>query len=121
MNVQKTKEYYEKLNTDDLCQCDYCRNYYKQIKSAYPLLAEYLLNLGVDIEKPFETGPLEPDEDGYIEYIFIQYIVYGGCDDFEKTTINAINVDIAKSHPSTEIKETHFVIEVYPIHLKWVM
>lgn len=27
------------------------------------------------------------------------------------------NLDIAKSHPETQIEEEHFVIEIYPIEL----
>ena len=121
MDVKKTREYYEQLSQDDLCQCDYCQNYIQQIKSSYPLIADYLLNMGVDIGKPFETGPLEPDEDGYIEYIFAQYIVYGECDGFDKTALNGVNADVAELHPSTDIKEAHFVIEIYPVRLKWIM
>ena len=30
-------------------------------------------------------------------------------------------LDIAKSHPETLIEVEHFVIEIYPTELKWVM
>ena len=121
MNVEKTKAFYEKINHDDLCSCAYCQNYIKEIRSSYPTLAEYLERLGVDIEKPFQTMPLEPDKTGYIEYLGSQYIVCGKRDAFEKTTINDVNVDIALSHPPTGLEEEHFVIEIYPIRLKWVI
>lgn len=85
------------------------------------LVAEYLFSLGVDIEKPFETMPLEPDETGCIEYISAQYIVCGEPDDFIKTVIGHVNVCVAGTHPSTQINEANFVIEVYPVRLKWVM
>ena len=71
MNIRKTENYYKTLREDDLCDCDYCKNYYKEIKASYPLLAEYLEGIGVDIEKPFEAMPLEPYE-GYIEYMAVQ-------------------------------------------------
>ena len=93
----------------------------REIKSTYPKVAEYLFSLGIDIEKPFETMPLEPDETGYIEYISPQYIAIGSPDDFVETTIDSVNVGIAESHPSTQIDETHFVIEVGPVRLKWIM
>lgn len=121
MNVEKTQEYYKQLSRDNLCDCAYCQNYIKRIRSDYPVIAKYLQKFGIDIEKPFETMPLEPDKDRYIEYIAAQYIVYGEHKSFEKAIINSVNVDIADSYPSTGIKETHFVIEIYPLRLKWVM
>lgn len=60
MSIKETKQYYDSLTAEDLCNCAYCRNYIREIRNAYPKVAEYLLALGVDIEKPFETIPLEP-------------------------------------------------------------
>ncbi|MBQ9346384.1 MAG: hypothetical protein IJT94_03460, partial [Oscillibacter sp.] len=88
MNVVKTKEYYELLRQADLCDCAYCQNYTKQIKTYYPQIAQFLQTLGVDIEKPFETGPLELDEDGQMLYISPQYIVLGESAEFNRTTVN---------------------------------
>lgn len=77
--------------------------------------------MGIDIEKPFETMPLEPDEKKNIEYISAQYIAFGDIRYFKKTVISGVNIDIAVSHPSTNIKDNHFVIEIFPIILKWIM
>lgn len=65
--------------------------------------------------------PLEPEKSGYIDYLGVQYIVCGEWDDFTETVIDSVNARIAESHPSTGMDETHFVIEIYPIRLKWVM
>lgn len=121
MNIGKTKEFYRNFQKQDLCDCAYCRNYIHEVKPAYPELSEYLERLGVDIEKPLETMPLEPDGSGYIEYAGPQYIVCGKPDDFVKTAIGSVYVDLAGSHPSTGMEAPHFVIELYPIRLKWVM
>lgn len=121
MDVERTRLYYEQLGRCDVCDCVYCKNYISEIKKTYPEAAEYLLSMGIDIEKPFETMPLELDKTGYIDYIAAQYIVYGKPDGFEKTAIGSINVGIAESHPSTEINEDHFVVEIWPVRLKWVM
>lgn len=121
MNIKKTQEYYKQLGHNDMCSCAYCQNYIKRIKDEYPAIAEHLQGLGIDIEKPFEAMPLEPDSDGYIEYIAAQYIVLGERTGFEKATVNSVNIDIAGSHPSSRIIEPHFVIEIYPIRLKWNM
>ena len=77
IDAAKTRKYYESLTPDDLCQCAYCRNYSKEIKAAYPMMADYFSGIGVDIEKPFETMPLEPDDEGNILYAGVQYIVFG--------------------------------------------
>lgn len=121
MDCRKTQDYYKELSYDDLCSCAYCRNYISQVKGEYPEAAKYLQQLGVDIEKPFETMPLEPDKDGYIEYIAAQYIVLGEDAGFEGAEVDSVKIDIARSHPSTRLKEAHFVIEIYPLRLKWIM
>lgn len=121
MNIEKTRLYYEQLSNHDLCDCAYCKNYIREVKNTYQKVAKYLSSLGIDIEKPFETMPLEPDEMGYIEYVSPEYIVYGTPDDFSEMTIGSVNVSIAESHPSTQINESYFVIEAGPIRLKWIM
>ncbi|WP_459130171.1 hypothetical protein [Guggenheimella bovis] len=121
MNREKTREYYKELKQTELCSCNYCKNYYKEVEKTYPDLKEYLKTLGISIEKPFETMPLEVDEKGEIEYINIQYIVLGKKDDFHPTRIKDVEVKIATSHPSVDMKEEHFVIELGPIKLRWVM
>ena len=118
LSIKETKQYYDSLTAEDLCNCAYCRNYIREIRNAYPKVAEYLLALGVDIEKPFETIPLEPDETGGIEYLSSQYIVIGNTDGFIKTVIDTVTVDITDSHPLTNIDKPHFVIEIYPVRLK---
>lgn len=73
----------------------------------------------MDIEKPLETMPLEPDEAGELEYAGPQYIVCGTPEGFTGNEIGSVQVQIAPSHPSTGMEEPHFVIELYPIKLKW--
>ena len=121
MNIEKTREYYSHLTSDDLCQCDYCKNYVKEIKAAYPEVAKYLDSIGIDIEKPFETMPLEPDENENIEYICGQYVVIGSSEGFQPQLVGDIEIDIAIHHPSSNISDEHFVIEIYNILLKWTI
>ena len=121
MDIEQTKRYYASLNSEDICSCDYCRNYYKEIKGTYPVLAEYLQKTDIDIEKPFETWPLDPDPDGYIEYVSAQYIVMGRQCDFREADVSGVRITIADSHPVTDIPEDHFVIEISPIKLKWTI
>ena len=123
MNVDtiKTKEYYAAIADTELCDCTYCRNYRLQIKSAYPDVAEYLESLGVDIRKPFETSPLEPDENGMLEYCGCQYIVFGNCDLDYHHKIGDVEFRIATSYPGAGIEQEHFVIEFSPVRLRSVI
>lgn len=120
MDAEKTRKYYEKIGETDLCGCAYCKNYAKEVKEAYPKVAKVLGSMGVDIEKPFETMPLEPDE-GYIDYVAAQYVVLGRAEDFKETSVDSVKIDVAEAHPATRIKEEHFVIEISPIRLKWTV
>lgn len=119
VDIAKTKEYYAAIADSELCDCSYCRNYRLQIKSAYREVAEYLTTLGVDIQKPFETSPLEPDENGMLEYCCCQYISFGNCDSDYHHRIGDVEFRVATSYPSTGIEQEHFVIELYPVQLEF--
>ena len=119
MNIEKTREYYRHLTNDDLCQCDYCKNYVKEIKAAYPEVAKYLDSIGIDIEKPFETIPIEIED--MIEYAAVQYIILGSSEGFQPYCVGDVGVDIAINHPSSNISDEHFVIEIFPVYLKYTL
>lgn len=120
-DIEQTRRYYSEIKTEDLCNCDYCKNYYSQIKEAYPFVADYLNTLGIDIEKPFETSPLEIDEYGFIEYCVCQYIVFGKVPDKFENKIGDVKLGIAKSYPKTNIQKEHFVLDICSIKLKWTV
>jgi hypothetical protein len=120
MDKIKTENYYRALNNENLCSCNYCRNYYKEVKETYPELSDYLARMGIDIEKPLETMPLEPFE-GSIEYIAVQYIAMGNATNFKNENIEGVHICIADSHPTTDIDEEHYVIEIYPLRLNWTV
>ena len=118
MNIEKTRQYYAQLREEDLCDCAYCRNYMKEIRSSYQDLAAYLDTLGIDIAKPFETVPVGPVGDQMF-YSGVQYVIIGSAEDFQETAVGDVSVTIAESHPMTDIEEDHFVIEISPVYLKW--
>ena len=120
VDIANTKAYYNSITETSLCECAYCRNYRLQVKSAFPKVAEYLCSLGIDIEKPFETSPLEPNENGMLEYCCCQYIAFGTYNTEYHCRIDNVEFRIATSYPSTGIEQEHFVIELYPVHLKFV-
>lgn len=118
-NIEKTRAFYCKFPPECICDCAYCRNYRARVREAYPEVAEYLAKLGVDIEKPFEISPLEPDENGYLEYCVCQYIVLGTCPQDFSHQIGEVKFGISDSRPSTGIDEDHFVLNFYPIKLRF--
>ena len=116
-NIGKTRDYYRNLGPENLCRCVYCQNYCARVMAAYPEVALYLDSQGADIEKPFETSPLEPDENGCLEYCACQYVVFGSCPGDFTHRIGDVTVGRSDCHPSTNIHEEHFVLELYPIYL----
>ena len=64
VDAEKTRQYYQAMGPGEPCSCNDCKNYCARVKAAYPAAAEYLAGLGVEIEKPLETSPLEPGADG---------------------------------------------------------
>ena len=107
MDIERTKQFYRELKQSDVCDCAYCRNYVKEVKKAYPAVTAYLQTLGVDIAKPFETMPLELDENGRMPYIGPQYLVFGA--------------EVGFAAATDDIQEPHFVIEIFPIFLPWTV
>ena len=120
VNISGTRAFYNSITESSLCDCSYCRNYRLQIKSAVLNVAIYLDSWGIDIEKPLETSPLEPDENGMLEYCCCQYIVLGNCEPDYHHKIANIEFRVAKSYPSTGIEQEHFVLEFSPIKLKYL-
>ena len=84
VDANKTKEYYQ---THTLCDCDYCRNYYAQIKGKFPRLEAFLTQFGVDISKPDEISMSYEMED-CIHYIMIDYTVCGKIENMGQSKIN---------------------------------
>ena len=117
IDINKNRDYYAQLSQEDLCNCVYCKNYYKQVKYEYPKVDTYLKSLGIDIGKPFETSPLEPENE-YLTYCSCQYIAFGDCEDDYHYKIGNIEFRKATSYPDTNIKDKHFVLEFSPITLK---
>lgn len=111
VDIQRTKDYYEQLSFDDLCQCDECINYRKEIKKTYPDVAEFLVTIGVDIEKPFEISSCVTDR-GYMECYGALYAVFGSSDGFLKTELSGVEIAVTDSYPDPCIQEEYFVIKL---------
>ena len=35
LDIEKTKSYYNQIRSEDLCDCDFCRNNIHEVKAAY--------------------------------------------------------------------------------------
>ena len=66
-----------------------------------------------------ETSPLEPDENGVLDYCCCQYIVFGSCEPTYYHKIGDVEIRRATSYPDTGIEKAHFVLELYPIRLNF--
>ena len=118
MDIEKTRKYYESLKDEDVCDCEWCQNFIFQIKEAYPKVTKYLDGMGVDIEKPYESWSLDPDENGNVLYPDVMYEVMGSSEGFVPTKIGDVDIHLAKSYPYSDLKEEHFVIELSSFLLK---
>lgn len=119
VNIAKTREYYQSVRCEDLCSCAYCKNYYLQVKAAYPEVSNYLSSLGADIKKPLETSPLEPDETGTLDYSACQYVIFGDRPESFRHNIGSVEFRVTTSHPRLPVQDAYFVLEFFPIRLPW--
>lgn len=120
VDISRTRAYYDSVTEDSLCDCAYCRNYRLQVRNAYPEVTAWLGDLGISVEKPMETSPLEPDAEGMLEYCACQYIAFGNCGPEFRYRVGDVQFRRAASYPPTGIEQEHFVLEMYPVRLKYV-
>ena len=122
VDVNRTKEYYQ---THTLCDCDYCRNYYKQIKGKFPQLEAFLSQFGVDISKPDEISSCTYEDE--IDYYAVYYSVCGEITKDSEYEIDiydnlflsiVVHDDIA---PPNEQTGQYFTFSVFQIRLPWVL
>ncbi len=120
VNLEQTREYYQTLTKEDICQCDYCRNYAKLVRDAYPQVSKYLDKFGIDIEKPYELGmPFDDKVNRRLNYHFCMYLVFGSCEDDFSELIDDIEFCKAISFPkpNVEPKEPYFILECFGVCL----
>ena len=122
IDIEQTKEYYK---SHSLCDCPCCRNYYAQAKDRFHLLDEFLLELGVSIDRPDEMGCVEMDNE--IQYIFASYTVCGKVLEHDRYEIDLhdgglfLSIVVGDGFVPNEQKADYFVVTVYNIVLPWVL
>ncbi len=122
VDVEKTKNYYK---AHSLCNCDYCKNYYAQIKGKFPKLEAFLSEFGIDIEKPDEIMSVESDDK--IDYINIDYTVNGKITamgqyeiDIQDELFLSLVITDGYASPNEQTSD-YFTISVYNIQLPWIL
>lgn len=122
VDILKTEKYYK---THSLCDCACCRNYYPQVKNAFPKLNAFLSEFGVDISKPDEIMSVETDE--HISYIEVDYTVCGDIACMGKREIDIHDNLLLSISPSdgfvcpNEQSGEYFTLSVTNIALPWVL
>lgn len=122
VDIKKTKDYYK---THSLCECDYCRNYYTQIKGKFPKLEAFLSDFGIDISKPDHIFSVELDNS--LDYISVEYTVCGkivaiGKNEMDIYDHQLLNIKITDGFVSpNEQISNYFTISVMNINLPSVL
>lgn len=122
VDIEKTIHYYQNRS---LCECEFCKNYYAQIKGKFPELEAFLSEFGVDITRPDETFPVE--ENGTVDYISVDYTVCGKIkvmgqyelDIYDERFLSIVVTDGFVS-PNGQ-KGEYFTLTVFNIELPWVL
>lgn len=109
-----------------LCDCDEDRNFYAQARETFPGLAAFLAELGVEIDRPDETG--SHAEDDCIDYHFVSYTVIGDILESDKYEIHLFDggrfLHVVIDHwyvPNEQKTDRYFTVTVYNIQLPWVL
>ena len=122
VTLEQTKEYYA---SPALCNCAYCRNYYPQIRAAFPVLDSFLSEFGADISSPDEIMGVEIT--GHIDYFNVDYTVCGTIESLDAKEIELsdglplrivfTNGFVSPNHQTGD----YFTISVMGIKLPWVL
>lgn len=117
-NKEATKRYY-KSPESKTCDCENCKIYCKEIKTAYPSIIKYLETLGVDALRPLELCDNEEEMDTFVEFTSCQYVVLGDCEENFSKVIDGVRFSICpeERHPTVNREEPHFVLEFSTIYL----
>lgn len=119
----KTSKYYE--NYSDLCQCESCKNFYKNVKFISDDIRSFIEQFGIDINKPIEQQSIIADKTKKIVENTVYYAVIG-----EAIALNYSNIPIGQSivqiipkeiSPNTDIPQPYFVFSVSDIWLPWTV
>lgn len=120
VDIEENLNYYK---THSLCECDYCQNYYSQIKGKFPKLEKFLSEFGVEISNPDEIMSIELNDS--IEYLNVDYTICGKIITMGKYEIDiydnlflSVVVTDGYASPNSQ-KGDYFTLSIYNIKLPW--
>lgn len=116
-DAEKTKKYYE---NNALCDCAACRNFYVQVRNAFPKLCEFLSLFGIDMEKPDEI--FSADAENGVDYMEVDYTAVGSIVAMGKENIElseeGLHIAVSDGYVSSnEQAERYFTLSVAGIKL----
>ena len=112
LDLEKTKDYYNTIRMEDLCNCEGCRYYRANVRRLFPQIAKYFDSLGMDIEKPFHVSYMELEKENKILYMACCYVAFGDCGlDFSQTIDGAV-LTRAGACPDSGVEEPHIELEI---------
>lgn len=119
----KTVKYYKDYS--DLCQCESCKNFYKNAKLIPNDIKNFVEQFGADITKPIEQESVIADKAKNIVENTVYYAVYGKATSLDNHEIpigeSVIEIVPKEKSPNTDISEPYFVIAVRDIWLPWTI
>lgn len=116
----KTEEFYNNYN--EVCNCDYCKNFCYTINNEYPELVKFLNELGIIADRPIEAIDYSWF-DNTKRYYEVFYCVSGNL--MEDFKINLDGVDILFANDlnlyNTGMKKPYFLINISNLKLTWIL
>lgn len=119
----KTMKYYESYS--DLCQCESCRSFYKNVKLISNDIKNFVKLFGVDITKPIEQEAIIVDKSKNIVENTVYYAVNGEAVSLDNPQIpigeSVVEIIPKEKSPNTDISEPYSVLAVREIWLPWTI
>lgn len=119
----KTLKYYE--NYTDLCQCESCKNFYKNVKLISNDIRDFVEQFGIDISKPIEQESIIADKSNNMVDNTVYYAVNGKANSLDNCEIHigksVVEIISNEMTPNTDISEPYFVFAVHDIWLPWTI
>lgn len=97
-------------NSEDHCECSYCKNYYEAAELLYPKLRTFLSEFGINFAGPSELMPFEPT------LMLACYRVQGGILDWGQEQLFVDGILITPEAG----EEGNFLLWVGEMQLPWV-
>lgn len=116
VQIENTKKWYKE--NFEQSQSDYCKAFRKSFSSTYAATADLLSFYGVDVTRPLEISPAEPEGD-MITYNSVQYVLKGSCTITRNHLIEGLIMRNTDTHPSYQQAENTFVIKLEGVRLPW--